>query len=70
MKAFRCYFTIPNNAPNNVISKRAKIVFGPQATTDIENAQDNVQCTKVLRDGQLYIIRDGRTYDAQGQLIK
>ncbi len=70
MKAFRCYFTIPNNAPNNVISKRAKIVFGPQATTDIENVQDNVQCTKVLRDGQLYIIRDGRTYDAQGQLIK
>lgn len=71
MKAFRCYFTIPNSSPlAGAPGKRAKIVFGPQATTDIENVQDNVQCTKVLRDGQLYIIRDGRTYDAQGQLIK
>ena len=71
MKAFRCYFTIPNSSPlAGAPGKRAKIVFGPQTTTDIENVQDNVQCTKVLRDGQLYIIRDGRTYDAQGQLIK
>ena len=71
MKAFRCYFTIPNSSPlAGAPGKRAKIVFGPQTTTDVENVQDNVQCTKVLRDGQLYIIRDGRTYDAQGQLIK
>ena len=71
MKAFRCYFTIPNSSPlAGAPGKRAKIVLGPQATTDIENVQDNAQCTKVLRDGQLYIIRDGRTYDAQGQLIK
>ena len=72
MKSFRCYFTIPEGPQqNNVMGKRARIVFGPQTATDIENVQgDNVQCTKVLRDGQLYIIRDGHTYDAQGQLIK
>ena len=30
----------------------------------------NAQCTKVLRDGQLLIIRDGKEYNAQGLIIK
>ncbi len=72
MKSFRCYFTIPAGPQqNNVMGKRARIVFGPQTTTDFENVQgDNVQSTKVIRDGQLFIIRDNRTFNAQGQLIK
>ena len=42
----------------------------PKTTTAISNVQsDNVQSTKVLRNGQLFIIRDGRTYNAQGQEI-
>jgi hypothetical protein len=72
MKSFRCYFTIPAGPQqNNVMGKRARIVFGPQTTTDFENVQgDNVQSTKVIRDGQLFIIRDNRTFNAQGQLVK
>ena len=31
---------------------------------------DHVQCTKVLRDGHLFIIRDGRTYDIFGRLVE
>ena len=31
---------------------------------------DNAQCTKILRNGQLFIIRDGRMYTIQGQEIK
>ena len=39
--------------------------------TDIENVQrDNVQCTKVLRDGQIYILRGNKTYTLQGQEVK
>ena len=40
-------------------------------STDIEKVQrDNVQCTKIIRDGQLFILRDGRTYNAVGQEVK
>jgi hypothetical protein len=43
------------------------------ATGVIDNSQkSNVesQKSKVLIDGQLLIIRDGKTYNAQGQLIR
>ena len=71
MGAFRCYFTIPVESQALVGSKAARIVFGPQVATGIENVQsDQVPSTKVIIDGTLYIIRDGRTYNAQGQLVK
>lgn len=39
--------------------------------TNFENVQtDNDLCTKILRDGQLIIIRDGKEYNAQGMIIK
>lgn len=39
--------------------------------TAVENVQTNhVQATKILRDGQLLIIRDGKTYNVQGALVK
>lgn len=34
-----------------------------------EGTMDKVQSTKVLRDGQLYILRNGRLYDATGKLV-
>jgi len=38
--------------------------------TGTENVQsDNGQCTKMLRDGQLIIIKDGKEYNAQGQIV-
>ncbi len=72
MKAFRCFFTIPSQSPlNGAPAKPARIVFGKQTTTGMENVQgDNVQGTKVLMDGQLFIIREGRIYNAQGTLVK
>jgi len=50
----------------------ARFLFSHEDTaTSTENVQDNnVQCTKLLRDGQLIIIRDGKEYNAQGQIIK
>lgn len=42
-----------------------------QATEGIEDVQgDKVQCTKVLRNGVLYILRNGETYTATGQEVK
>lgn len=71
MGAFRCYFTIPVESQALVGSKAARIVFGPQVATGTENVQsDQVQSTKVMINGTLYIIRGERMYNAQGQLVK
>jgi len=72
MKAFRCFFTIPDGPQqNNVMGKRARIVFGPQQATDIDLIDQEPNTTgKIIIDGQLYIIRDGKTYNAQGMLVK
>lgn len=55
----------PNSAPVRFVFKQEN------ETTGMENVQgDNVQCIKVIRDGQLVIIKDGKEYNAQGQTIK
>ena len=43
----------------------------PQITTGISNiSTDEVQCTKQLRDGVIYILRGNNVYTIDGQLIK
>lgn len=43
----------------------------PAIGTGIEDIQgDDVQCTKILRDGQIFIIRGDKTYTLQGQEVK
>jgi hypothetical protein len=38
--------------------------------TGLEDVQsDDVLCTKLLRNGILYILRNGKTYNANGQLV-
>ena len=73
MKALRGYFVL-DFSTSGANAPRARVIFNSQETeiaTDISDVQSApVQCTKVLRDGQLLIIRDGRTYNAQGQWIK
>ena len=40
-------------------------------TTGIEDVHSNdVRCTKILRNGQIYLMYEGRTYDIQGNQIK
>ncbi|MEE0923689.1 MAG: leucine-rich repeat domain-containing protein [Paludibacteraceae bacterium] len=41
------------------------------SSEDIENVQsDEVQSTKVIKDGQVLILRNGKTYTMQGQEVK
>lgn len=55
----------PNNAPARFVFKHKN------EPTDVENVQDtNASCTKILRNGQLIIIKDGKEYNAQGLIIK
>ena len=42
----------------------------PEAPTFIEHIETAAQAQKVLRDGQVLIIRDGKTYNMMGQEVK
>ena len=74
MKALRAYFVLnfPSAAPG-APKRLAKVVFNEnetEGTTDYENLQTDNTCIKVIVNGQLQIIRDGKTYNAFGQLVK
>ena len=45
--------------------------LGANTPTGIDDVQrDDVPCTKVLRDGHIYLIYEGRMYDIQGNQLK
>ena len=45
-------------------------VNGAQVATDIDLTNDPAQMTKYIENGHLFIFRDGKLYNAQGQLVK
>jgi stringent starvation protein B len=70
LKAHKAY--VIYNGSQNFAPKRMRFVFNNEQTaTGVENVQgDNVQSTKVIENGVLYIIRDGVKYNVNGQMIK
>ena len=68
MNGFRAYFEFGASVPTGV---RARITINGKVITDVENVQsDDVQCTKVIENGQLYMMYKGMKYNIQGQIIK
>lgn len=47
-----------------------KIIYTKGTETSIEQAEVSAKAVKVVRDGQLYILRDGKTYNAQGIVVE
>lgn len=60
-----------NAGTNNAYGLRW-VLGAPSITTDVEEigAQEYDGAEKLLYNGQLFILRDGRVYDAQGKLVK
>lgn len=54
----------PNSAPIRFLFNREEQAEG------FENVQNNASCSKILRDGQLIIVKGDREYNAQGLIIK
>ena len=73
MSALRGYFVLDFPSGSSGMP-RARVIFNSHETetaTGVESIQpSDVSYQKVLRDGQILIIREGKTYNAQGQLIK
>ncbi|MBR0309411.1 MAG: hypothetical protein IJQ97_00880 [Paludibacteraceae bacterium] len=68
---YRAYLSCAYDANAGGSPAPMRMVFRPKVPTAVENSsQVAVSSQKVLRDGQLYIIRNNRTYNAQGQLVK
>ena len=73
MNGFRAYIKVGGGPLSLPIRRGApiRIVEKEDSATGIEDVQsDNVQCTKVIRDGQIIIIRDGKEYTIMGQIVK
>ena len=78
IKSERCYIIINatqpsrTSAPAPIGARRISMsVAGQNTATGVDQVQgDEVQSTKVLIDGTLYIFRNGKMYDAQGKLVK
>ena len=51
-------------------SPSIRIVEEPAVVTALDNCAQEAKSVKILRDGQLYIIRDGITYDLMGRTIR
>ena len=74
MNGFRAYVHIDPSSPLGMAIRRGapmRIREGAQTPTAIDNVQrDNVQGTKILRDGKLYLMYEGKMYDVQGRVVK
>lgn len=57
-------FTLVAGTNSLLVARRFTTGLLPEGIEDVQS--DKVQCTKVLRDGQLIIIRDGKEFNAQG----
>ena len=71
LKGFRAYFTL--NLGSNPAPKRARFVVNQtEIATDIEEISgDRKEISgKFIENGQLIIIRDGKKYNAMGQIIR
>ena len=81
IKSERCYININLSEPSRMpapapvgarrITMGVSGVNGQNTATGVDQVQgDEVQSTKVLINGQMYIYRNGKMYDAQGKLVK
>ena len=69
--AYRAYIHRTTTTPSSVSRRRVTLgVNGAQTTTGLDGVQTDSNLQKVLENGVLYIIRDGKIYNAQGQLVK
>lgn len=67
LKGFRAYFEVKGAAQAAV---RARIVQQAESTEAVINTSAGTKSQKVIRDGQLYLMFEGRMYNVQGQRIQ
>ena len=62
--------TAANSASEVLDTKQGSFTTTGGIATAVDNTNVETKPTKVIRDGQLFILRDGNTYTVQGQQVK
>lgn len=72
MKGFRAYFIVDSDASGDVPRHApARLVIAPKMPTAVENVSAKIgESEKRIENGQLFIIKNGVKYNAQGQMVK
>lgn len=72
LSPYRAYLSCGYNAttPSSPTPAPMRMVFRPKAPTSIDNTNVNINAVKVLRNGQLFILRNGVEYNVNGQIVK
>ena len=65
-------FSVPTSNNISVVpAKKAMTVTKTAIATNLEDINVNgIEVKKIVRDGQVYIIRDGKTYNMMGQVVE
>ena len=72
LRGFRAYFQVPTVGPNAVPKNTpSRIVERSNTPTDVESTQSSeIGIQKLIIDGNVYILRDGKLYSILGQNIQ
>ncbi|MEE0861267.1 MAG: hypothetical protein UIC49_07370, partial [Paludibacteraceae bacterium] len=76
LEAYRAYFIAGEletlGTPSARVPGRRRVAIGqaPQVATGMENIDASAQPVKAIINGQLFILRGEKMYDAQGKLVK
>ena len=71
LNPYRAYLSCSRPHTSGAQAAPMRIVFHTNTTTGVETVLgDKVQSTKVLRNGQLFILRNGVEYNVNGQIVK
>lgn len=71
LNPYRAYLSCSRPHTSGAQAAPMRIVFHTNTTTGVETVQgDKVQSAKVLRNGQLFILRNGVEYNVNGQIVK
>ena len=70
-KGGKAYLEVPANMPVPAqVSARRGFPFSYRTPTAIENIESQAENAKLIRNGQLFILREGKIYNAQGARVQ
>jgi hypothetical protein len=61
---------VPTTAAELAPGRQRRVIGAQHTTTGVDNIEQTITPTKILRDGQLLIIRDGQLFTITGQMVK
>ena len=61
---------VPTTAAELAPGRQRRVIGAQHTTTGVDNIEQTITPTKILREGQLLIIRDGQLFTITGQMVK